>query len=154
MGYYNNTMFDQAWYPAEADTYGKLGANTFTYPCSFTARPEYWNPSTRTITDEQFGGNRISEVVYPTKKVLLYSDYHILMRNLACYPDGPATAFPTGDPKIARMPSAMVDGSASVLSYSNILDGYEAGDGAAQVHRSDYPPACHTIDGVRGRDFH
>lgn len=154
VGYYNRSLFDPVWYPAEADEHGKPGANTFAYPCCFTARPEYWNPLTRTTTGEQLGGNRISEVLFPAKKVLLFSDYHILMRTLECYPEGSKTRFPHGNPRKAKMPSVFVDGSASVPSYSAVAPGYPRGDGFAQTHQSDNPPACHTIDGVRGRDFH
>ena len=150
MTYYNRTLFDPIWYPAEADKYGQFGASTFEYPCSFTARPEFWNASTRIDSDVQYGATRQAEVLFPTKKVLLLSRYQIRVRSKYCYPDGPASKFPIADPKAASMPSAFVDGSASVPSYSDVFAGYENGDGEA--HLSDTPPACHTINGVRGRD--
>ncbi len=114
------------------------------YPCSFIARPEFWNLLSRT-GPQQFGSTSVQGVVFPANKTLFVQ--HWFAPN-----DRNANAG-----VYQQIPSAFCDGSASEVAWSNRLEGYPKGDGYefqndGAVHFVDSPSLLHTIDGVRGRD--
>lgn len=148
----------RTWHVALADAYfeGDLSADVFQTPrtreprridaadylygCAFIARPEFWNPQTRT-GPTQFGPTSTASVTFPASKALLSEN----PARLAA-----ADAF--------TVATALVDGSALMAPRRRWLNGYPYGDGAQHipagaVHFNAHPWPLHTLDGVYGRDI-
>ncbi|HRJ48986.1 MAG: prepilin-type N-terminal cleavage/methylation domain-containing protein [Phycisphaeraceae bacterium] len=148
--YYGGKAFDPVWCAAEAPIPHRW---VFEYPCVYIARPEYWAPTTREGKN-QYGGTRVDEVRYPTKKTLLASTWHVYRRSILCH--NPVTHISRCDMGPAPIPAVMPDGSFHTTRYSDVLPGYHNGDGERTdgfTHFMDYPPTGHTIHGVHGRDI-
>lgn len=111
------------------------------YASCFLARPEFWNPATRT-GPEQWGAVKSSQVQWPASKVLLF-DYWRWMGDP-----------PQADRAVADTDVSLVDGSARSAKSRDFLPAYVGGDGGWPGSVMGFGiPGLHTIDGVRGRDF-
>lgn len=148
--YYNGQFDQEAFYPPgmpdSPSSYGHPGGPTpYALGCSFIADPKFWRPESRS-GPEQWRPTRVSEVLYPTDKALLVSDWP--MWTELPNPLPPVTA------ARAHMEMCFVDGSAESLSTSSLRAGYEGGDGTfdGSWHNVDFPYAVHTLEGVKGRD--
>lgn len=112
-------------------------------PCAFIASADYWNVLTRS-GPAQWRPTKHADVVFPAAKCLLFSMFPYMSQG------------PTNRPKTAGPESEwlMVDGSADKVLATSISPGMRGGDGKwpGAVHGIPWPPAMHTIDGVRGRD--
>lgn len=152
--YYGGKAFDPVWYAAESQIPSAPEERTiFMYPCVYLARPEYWVPTSREGKN-QYGGTRVDEVRYPTKKTLLASTWHVYRRSILCH--NPVTHISRCDMGPAPIPAVMPDGSFHTTRYSDVLPGYHNGDGEyidGFIHGMDHPPTGHTIHGVYGRDI-
>ncbi|HEX8875512.1 MAG TPA: MauE/DoxX family redox-associated membrane protein [Phycisphaerales bacterium] len=120
------------------------------YSCTFVARPEYWNPSTRTDGRGQWNGTRISDVTFPSAKILLSDQtpiYELLLRRTT-----PSETILKRWPWTAIV---TVDGAVRRVQDNEILPGYPTSDGPIQSLHTGGPTndGMHTIDGVRGRDL-
>lgn len=121
---------------------------SYSYPCAFIARPEYWNPETR-LGDpaQQTGATRTAEVRFPAAKA------HLVLQTggwngLEDWMNAPQ----------ASLLIAMCDGSADRVAGSDAARATVDADGGAarpewSFHVRDWPRLHHTPDGVRGRDI-
>lgn len=123
------------------DGQGRGAYSPYYYGCSFIARPEYWNTSTRT-GPSQWGPTRTSDVTFTDSKVLIYETYSDGYYDLV----EPGWNMPPA--------STFVDGSVRRYKQSAYALGYPRGDGPWHDgnHHIAIPHPLHTIDGVRGRD--
>lgn len=113
----------------------------YEYSCSFLARPEMWNPSVEPSM-AMLGSVRESDVLFPTKKVLMWD------RDVGrLKPDAPQ------DRGIASIPTPTL----FVDAHADTLNPRDANPTEPNRLYTGYPwtlPAFHnTVDGVRGRDF-
>lgn len=119
--------------------------NDYVFPCAFIARPEYFNPETRSAPPEQLAPTRVADVLYPAEKALVV--------------DAEST-------KIAPIRGvswrvfATVDTSAGRWKLEQLNRGMRSGDGPQAFNErlgghwpGDPFDLLHTIDGVRGRDI-
>lgn len=149
--YYDGNPRHDSFYPSgfpSGVTYrtSRSGATEYFYGCVFTAHPDYWNPRTRMLGRAQLRPTRQADVKHPAKKVLLATNYPLIIDM-----SSPISKRPGFNLEVV-----CVDGSATQPHVTTIYDGYESGDGPAElaVHLVDTPPwTLHTIDGVRGRDL-
>lgn len=120
----------------------------FFYPCAFIARPEFWNPETRT-GPQQWGPTKIGDVAFPSQKILMVDVTPLYEQ-----------AFQNADPTkpVAKKSNwtavATVDGAARRVMDNEIQAGYPIGDGdfPGSAHNADVF-GLHTTGGVRGRDL-
>lgn len=146
--YYDGAVMSEAFFPSafvDSAVPGFPYHTPFHYPCTFVARPEFWNQSTRHI-EGQFGPTSSHEVTFPSMKALVVLTWPFTDR-----------VHTSRDTLREDLPTVMVDASARRLESRQRLHGYNKGDGVefidtGAVHFTDYPPLLHTIDGVRGRD--
>jgi hypothetical protein len=109
----------------------------------FVATPEYWRSETRR-GEEQFRGQRLSDVVYASEKALLV---------IHGQPDPKTPGLP-GDVRLAT-----VAGSVILARPDERAPGLDTGCGyrlfstIGAAHPFDAPWGLHTIQGVRGRDL-
>jgi len=141
-GYYGGDYLSKSLRPPRC---GPMYAAYYEYACSFVARPEYWNPSTRT-GPEQWAPTRLDDVLFASAKVLFHESRE---------------EWRGSDPQVSFEQRGhgfgFVDGSAFDARVSEMLAGYPKGDGreppvSERGHGSQYPPGMHTLDGIRGRD--
>lgn len=134
--YYNGSVSNRSFgTPGHSATSSEIG---YYYSCSFIARPEYWDPSTRSGVG-QWEVTRVHDVVFPGQKALLLDTYRWDSKRAVT--DG---VWQLG----------MFDGS--VRDGAGDRPGYAKGDGPGSsgfYHNSDWPPTMHTLNGVRGRDI-
>jgi type II secretory pathway pseudopilin PulG len=110
------------------------------YPCVFGTSPLFWNESTRTGAS-QYGATYAHNVSFPSHKTLIVSIGQ--------------TWVTRGDPpQDARIATLFVDGHAAHVRFDNFIPGMPTGENLnpGSLHTSEAYTACHTIDGVRGRD--
>lgn len=145
------------WHIALADQYydGQSNSPTFLdpidperllyfYPCSFIARPEYWDPSLRLDGRSQWLPTRVSDVLYPSQKSLISGDFF----NTRGHSEGRDLNY--GFPPAAnRIVLCAVDGHAGVFRRRDLgpLSPFES------VGRPVLQSRLHTLFGARGRDF-
>ncbi|MCC7389194.1 MAG: type II secretion system protein [Phycisphaerales bacterium] len=148
--YYDGQFDHEAFYPPgmpdSVQTYGHRGGPTpYSLGCSFIADPKFWRPESRT-GPRQWRLTRASELLFPTDKTLLASDWPLLAE--LPNPIPPVTAARAG------MEMCFADGSAESLSTTSLRAGYEGSDGVfdGSWHITDFPYAVHTLEGVKGRD--
>ncbi|HWQ28050.1 MAG TPA: type II secretion system protein [Dehalococcoidia bacterium] len=146
--YYRTPAWSGVFYPPrfpESEGSGAPWTTPYFYGCCFIAEPAYWDRRTRTGAD-QFRGNRVSHVVFPSAKALIIESWPFAARVRT-----PADAVQHA------LPVTTCDGGVRALAWDRRMGGHELGDGyhfAAEgaVHYTDFPPLLHTLDGVRGRD--
>jgi len=121
----------------------RAATSHYFYPCAMICRPEYWNTASRVDGRSQWRPTRIHECDHPAYKALLVEDVRLELAALDRLP-----------PPTTPVRMAFVDGSAGSVELSEVKEGYHLGDGRHDQggHLHDYPPALHTIDGIRGRD--
>jgi prepilin-type N-terminal cleavage/methylation domain-containing protein len=133
-------MFRSAHNPAQR--WSVHAPTDFQYPCTFIARPEYFNHSTRELPPRHFLPTRTADVLYPFKKALLVNNLH---------PDG------TSYGSDGSVRASFTDGHAQVVARS------QAGRSVGPVHigLGEFPTFAalpggdtmiDTLDGVRGMD--
>ncbi len=143
--YYDGEFRSRHFVPAASWSIGFT--SPFEYSCSFIARPEYWNRSTRLVGAGQWGSTRIDQVLVPEKKVLILETLNAV---------GDAGQVESVWAGRNRPAVGMTDGSASMERHERFFAGYFRGDGVDnrdQGHLYQEAPPLHTIDGVRGRDL-
>jgi prepilin-type N-terminal cleavage/methylation domain-containing protein len=122
---------------------------SYHYSCNFIARPEYWNPATRSGR-MQWRPNRLDEVQNPSSKIMLFNNDAYFMAYRA-RPDGVYVQF---RPWFSNV--GLADGSATRITQQDIRSqSYATGDGPefnGGGHVNPLPPGFHSIDGVRARD--
>lgn len=147
--YYEEQMSEAAfWSPHETqvrDQTPGFGTTSYSYPCVFIARPEFWSPETRSGDPaRQTGVTRASEVRYPSAKALIVVqlDGWNVLDDLQSAMNDTLTA-------------AMVDQSVAVLKTEQTIAASVFADGRTPPwsnHWGDWPRLHHTPHGVRGRD--
>ena len=130
---------------------GEVGDTLYVYSCTLIAAPAYWDLSTR-MGRQQFVPNRVSDVRYPSQKVLLSAD--------------PWTA--TSDNRVGfehhdlareRVLLASVAGDARKVRNDGLGPTVRSGDGGYGLdvdwrHRVGWlPSGAHTLHGSLGRDL-
>ncbi len=123
------------------------GANSFMQSCSTLAQPEYWNPLTRTGS-QQWGATRLADVTLPSRKAMLL--------NITPFYDrvpSPEGVWPTQWPPSLRFVWLLADGASESTIIDDVRPGMFTGDGPPPVlHPADMMPGLHTFDGIRGHD--
>ena len=145
-GYYGSAFHPSFFSPL----YKRNITTHYDFPCAFIATPEYWNPTTRSGM-EQLGSTRISDVQFPSAKVLLIDRTGAAEKHL----NGP---WPEPNAIVDAGPErrcATVDGAVRRLRRDAFVLGYSKGDGDyhGPRHSGDTNEGMHTVDGVRGRDI-
>ncbi|KAA0212865.1 MAG: prepilin-type N-terminal cleavage/methylation domain-containing protein [Leptolyngbya sp. PLA3] len=152
--YYDGQVPEDAfWSPQEPLSRTEAGDTSFamtsySYPCAFIARPEYWRPESR-LGDpaRQTGLTRSSEVRFPAAKSLL-----VLQtggwNGLNDWMNAPR----------ASLMAAMYDGSADRFAGTDAAAAIVDADGGTarpewSYHYRDWPRLHHTPDGVLGCDI-
>jgi prepilin-type N-terminal cleavage/methylation domain-containing protein len=115
------------------------GWSSYWYSLAFQADPAFWKYETR-IGPEQWRATRLSEVVFPSQKAVLFG-----------------SRFWNGFGKVKGDKSeallAFCDASAAVIPERNLVVGYLNGTGTWPGSTLvTWYPGMVTIDGVRGRD--
>jgi len=117
---------------------------SYSYPCTFIARPEFWNPTSRLANPaRQTGATSSAEVRFPSLKALL------VRQTRADWPD--LNGFPVHPTMLAS-----TDGSVARFDPDRIEPAEVRADGAFypwSTHVVNWPVAHHTTDGVHGRDI-
>lgn len=110
------------------------------YPECFISRPEYWEYATRRSGNGQWRPTRLSEVVFPSQKGLVWEQSGLRREE-------------HGQPAmLARF--ALSDGAATERRHDELAPPYVPGPGVgAGLGGSGISPVMHTIGGVRGRDL-
>lgn len=126
----------------------RTGPAQLHYACAYIATPEYWNPTSRLAGTQQLRPTQISSARFPAAKSL-FSAFDKLGYEF------PNDLVDRGANR-SLVPLGVLDGSARSIPLNRLLPEYSDGDGEApgSVHRTQWPPALHTIDGIHGRDFH
>lgn len=110
------------------------------YPECFISRPEYWDYATRLSGTSQWRPTRLSEVVFPAQKGLVWEQGGLNREE-----HGPLAT-------TARF--ALSDGSAREWRRAELARPYVNGTGVGPgLGGSGMSPVMHTIGGVRGRDL-
>lgn len=146
--YYGGNYRHPSFFPP-----GEIGGYPmcYLYPCTFITDPRYWNHETRTGPSQR-RPTGAHEVLFPSAKVLLSATGD-------CYDQGVYVPYDPKNPPDYVKPSdprlvALTDGGARNVRYGAFTRGYDRGDGPGGFHVNSSPAGMHTIDGVRGRDFH
>ncbi len=151
--YYNGECSHDSFYPPDyprglGGRGARAGPTPYYYGCTFIARPDYWDPSTRT-GPSQWGATRHSEVLFPAHKGLLFAYYPLRVQFNEI--EG-GVASPT--PRL-ELPIAFVDAHVAGVTLDSVRAGYPKGDGDyghGAHHLNQYPYGLHTLRGMRGRD--
>ena len=130
-------------YPLASDSAWPIHTG-FAFGCAFVAESTYWNPITRSGTN-QWRGTSLASIAFPSNKALLSRTW---MRE---------AARSSRSMHETRM-SAATDGSCRLLDSLDLHNGYPGGDGyflrdSGAVHFVDTPSMLHTINGVHGLDW-
>lgn len=140
-GYYNggprSESFRSPWRPLSRNRF----STDYWYPCVFIADAAYWNPSTRRAGRSQLVPTKVSQVLFPASKTILFA--------------GEQITFYGPNPGLGPVPTAFVDGSAGDVRLAEVGEQYRTADGGdvqLSLHFTNDDPFLHTIDGVRGRD--
>lgn len=125
------------WYPF---------STSYSFPCAFLGRPEFWDLKTRLEGPSQLTGTRTAEVRFPSNKSLFVKTWPYEV-----------TAASETLGEHARLTAAFADGSSSHAPLQDRIKGVRMGEGVTHVpegsyHHDDWPPLLHTTDGVHGRD--
>lgn len=152
--YYEGQVVEGAfWSPKESQSRAEAGdtfyaITSYSYPCSFIARPSYWKPETR-LDDpaKQTGLTRASEVRFPSAKALL-----------VLQTDGLSGLDDLSASSVSNLTVALYDGSANGFSDADGVAAVVDADGAGarldwSYHIRDWPRLHHTPDGILGRDI-
>ncbi len=135
-------VFQPAEAPSLAFTFPVTTFSNFFYPCTFVTRPEYWNAFTRQTAPSQWAATRGADVLFPSKKSLLFANYPWLS-DIEERRSAPTCL------------GAFADGHAADVRPADLEPPHPTGDGPyfdQGAHPSPQPPLLHTEDGLRGRD--
>lgn len=142
VGYYDDNYYHASFNPADAL---RAPISMYWYAATMIARPEFWNLTTRTGSD-QWRGVRTDEVPFSQYKGLFYNASPGYARVI----DGPPLVSMRPDTEYGV---AFCDASSAVIPTRSFTSPIPSGEGLFQgsAHHTGYP-VMHTVDGVRGRD--